>query len=153
MMVKVFETNYNGKIEFTHKDLEKLLNEVYDAGYKSGAFDAEEKKKFTWTSPYVSTTPYYGTDSIGTPITYLTNEEDTSTATLHCDDATINNTLVNEIAGNTNNDDAKSYTVKIESKNAKDMSKYINDFFNDISRIKATQYRDAFTDLAKELNF
>lgn len=44
MMVKVFTTNSNGKIEFTKEELEKLLNEVWQDGYDSN-------KSLWWTSP------------------------------------------------------------------------------------------------------
>lgn len=49
-MVKVFKFNEHDKIEFTQKELEALLNEVYDAGYTKGY------NRYTWVSPYYSTT-------------------------------------------------------------------------------------------------
>lgn len=36
MQVKVFKFDSNGKISFTQKELEKLLNEVYNGGYADG---------------------------------------------------------------------------------------------------------------------
>jgi hypothetical protein len=48
MKVKVFQSNHNGKIEFTRAELEKLLNEVYTDGYNEG-----KTSHWTWTSPYV----------------------------------------------------------------------------------------------------
>ena len=36
MSVKVFQTNKAGKIEFTRSELEKLLNETYNEGYRDG---------------------------------------------------------------------------------------------------------------------
>lgn len=51
-MVKVFSTNERGKIEFTHEELEKLLNEVWNDGYyHHGAY--------WWTSPGITNTPLY----------------------------------------------------------------------------------------------
>ena len=44
MIVKVFQTNKNGKIEFTKKELETLLNEVYWDGYRANS-------TWTWTTP------------------------------------------------------------------------------------------------------
>lgn len=41
-MVKVFTTNENGKIEFTKEELEALLNEVWNDGYR-------------WVSPTITT--------------------------------------------------------------------------------------------------
>ena len=57
MKVKVFTPNHNGKIEFTPAELEKLLNEVYEDGQRN----CNCNKSFTWTSPYLNTTPYYST--------------------------------------------------------------------------------------------
>lgn len=44
IMVKVFTTNSNGKIEFTKDELEKLLNEVWQDG-------CDYNKSLWWTSP------------------------------------------------------------------------------------------------------
>ena len=54
MMVKVFQSNANGKIEFTRAELEKLLNEVYNAGHDAG-YSEGKSNQWTWTSPYSST--------------------------------------------------------------------------------------------------
>lgn len=53
MKVKVFESNKNGKVEFTRAELEKLLNEVYMDGYGEGEANANSKT-WTWTEPYCS---------------------------------------------------------------------------------------------------
>lgn len=80
MMVKVFQSNANGKIEFTRAELEKLLNEVYKKGYDNGASDTKQNY-WTWTSPYISTT------NLRTPeVTYATNTN-TSIDNLRCDNA------------------------------------------------------------------
>lgn len=80
MMVKVFQSNANGKIEFTRAELEKLLNEVYKKGYDNGASDTKQNY-WTWTSPYISTT------NLRTPeVTYATNTS-TSIDNLRCDNA------------------------------------------------------------------
>lgn len=80
MMVKVFQSNANGKIEFTRAELEKLLNEVYKKGYDTGAYDTKQNY-WTWTSPYISTT------NLRTPeVTYATNTS-TSIDNLRCDNA------------------------------------------------------------------
>lgn len=55
MIIKVFESNKDGKIEFSKADLEKLLNEIYKDGYNTGYAEGSSKP-FTWTSPYLSTT-------------------------------------------------------------------------------------------------
>ena len=80
MMVKVFQSNATGKIEFTRVELEKLLNEVYKKGYDNGAYDTKQNY-WTWTSPYISTT------NLRTPeATYATNTS-TSIDNLRCDNA------------------------------------------------------------------
>ena len=52
MKVKVFQPNSHGKIEFTRAELEKLLNEVYDGGFRDGETAQREKSTWIWTSPY-----------------------------------------------------------------------------------------------------
>lgn len=62
MSIKVFQTNKSGKIEFTRCELEKLLNEIYNEGYRDG-----EGTRWTWTSPnIINTTPYYGVTCLDT---------------------------------------------------------------------------------------
>ena len=69
-MIKCFTKNKDGKIEFTEKELEKLLNEIYKSGY-----DEANSKHYWWTSPYYySTTPYYN-------YCYSTTTADISTGT------------------------------------------------------------------------
>ena len=53
MKVKVFESNKNGKVEFTRAELEKLLNEVYMDGYREGEANAKSNT-WAWTEPYCS---------------------------------------------------------------------------------------------------
>lgn len=48
-MVKEFVTNENGKIEFTEKELGKLLTEVWLDGNRNSY---ERNTKYWWTSPY-----------------------------------------------------------------------------------------------------
>jgi hypothetical protein len=57
MKIKVFQTNPNGKIEFTPAELEKLLNDTYEEGQRN----CDCAKSITWTNPYINTTPYYST--------------------------------------------------------------------------------------------
>ena len=63
-MVKIFTPNKNGKIEFTKKELENLLNEVWRDGYNSNT-------NYTWRSPW-----WYGNG-----YTYVSCTDSTSTAT------------------------------------------------------------------------
>ena len=101
MMVKVFQSNANGIIEFTRAELEKLLNEVYKKGYDNGASDTKQNY-WTWPSPYISTT------NLRTPeVTYATNTN-TSIDNLRCDNASKVATL--------KSDTAKSATDALEAK-------------------------------------
>lgn len=75
MNVKVFQTNANGKIEFSRNDLEKLLNEVYNDGYNAGEKHMRETY-WTWSPSNLADT--ISTTSL--PITY-TIETSTSTST------------------------------------------------------------------------
>lgn len=45
MKIKVFYPDRDGRISFTKKELEDLLDEVYREGYNDG-------RPYTWTSPY-----------------------------------------------------------------------------------------------------
>ena len=71
MKVKIFMTNKDGKIEFDYKDLESLLNEVYEEGYIDGKknnfvplnypIDTKEIDKnnpFKWVSDSTSTASF-----------------------------------------------------------------------------------------------
>jgi len=84
MIVKVFQSNANGKIEFTRAELEKLLNEVYKKGYDTGTYDTKQNY-WTWTSPSIS--------SLRTPsVTYATNTS-TPIDNLRCDNTSKVTTL------------------------------------------------------------
>ena len=50
MKIKVFCLNANGKLEFTKEELENLLNEAYNDGYRDGSFT----KTRTYTYPTVT---------------------------------------------------------------------------------------------------
>ena len=148
MKVKVFQSNHNGKIEFTRAELEKLLNEVYADGYNEG-----KSSHWTWTSPYLNSCDLNSCDSIT-----LTNAIDTKTAT----DKTAPNyntdkiSTLNATLESTNTVDKKiknnpSYTVKV---NGADISKLVNDIFGErASNNIPENVIDAFDKLAKELNF
>lgn len=70
MRIKVFCPNTNGKLEFTKEELEKLLNEAYNDGYRDGNCNRY------WTYPSITlnasdstgrieATPCYDKVSIG----------------------------------------------------------------------------------------
>ena len=74
MNVKVFQTNANGKIEFSRNELEKLLNEVYNDGYSAGEKRMRETY-WTWSPNILTGDIITNTQSL--PITY-TNETSTT---------------------------------------------------------------------------
>lgn len=143
MKVKVFQSNHNGKIEFTRAELEKLLNEVYTDGYNEG-----KSSHWTWTSPYVSSC-----DGIT-----LTNAIDTKIATdksasnyNNSEVATLNTSLSSTNAVDKEIKNNPTYTVKV---NGTDISKLVNDIFGaKTSNNVPENVVDAFDKLAKELNF
>lgn len=77
MMIKIFTTNKNGKIELTKEELKELLNEAYWDGYKS------HSNTWTYTSPSNITTPYYYTTSSTGTITLNTNAATNTTADIN----------------------------------------------------------------------
>ena len=147
MMVKVFETNINGKIEFTRAELEKLLNEVYNTGYREG----QGSHSLTWTSPYLNNVP-------------CSNDS----ATITGSNTKINKDLLDQISGATEskveapkittiNDSTKpnTYTVTMKCSEA-DINKAANalrELLNTPNARSTAKINDAFDKLAKELNF
>lgn len=92
-MVKVFTPNKNGKIEFTKKELENLLNEVWRDGYNSNT-------NYTWHSPW-----WYGNT-----YTAVSCTDSTSTVTIPSSD---NITLTSNNATLSSNDISKgTITIK-----------------------------------------
>lgn len=73
MNIKVFTmpVNNSGKVEFTKQELEKLLNDVYNDGYKQGEADANSKY-WTWC-PTITSTSDSTSNAIKPSITYLNN--------------------------------------------------------------------------------
>jgi hypothetical protein len=147
MIIKVFETNNNGKIEFTHKDLEKLLNEVYNAGYREG----QESHSWTWTSPYLNNA-------------LCSNDS----ATITGSNTKINKDLLAQISGATeskveapkitatnNSTKPNAYTVTMKCSEA-DINKAadaLRELLNTPNALCTAKIDDAFDKLAKELNF
>lgn len=122
MSVKVFQTNKAGKIEFTRCELEKLLNETYNEGYRDGENYAKSSY-WTWTSPSISTHTYptitysNSTDPIdnlimgNTTINGVTSDK-TNATTISTADCSINTNEVKKISGQTPSND-KTFKVDI----------------------------------------
>ena len=146
MKVKVFQPNSHGKIEFTRAELEKLLNEVYDGGFRDGEAAQREKSTWTWTSPYryndsiTLTNATNAIDTLTQPIDKLTCTYDSATSindTSIAKNATADITPVSITVGNTDREAAR---------------KHISDTVAALRRAQAAP-GDVFTNLAKELNF
>ena len=136
MSVKVFQTNKAGKIEFTRCELEKLLNETYNEGYRDGENHAKSSY-WTWTSPSVSTHTYptityrNSTDPIdnlamgNTVINGVANGK-TNVATISTADCSINADEAKKVSGQTPSNDKTfkvDITASVDSPDAKSTQK------------------------------
>ena len=144
MKVKVFESNHNGKIEFTRAELEKLLNEIYKEGYRDGEGSG------SWT--------------------YLNNARQADSASITTTNAKIDKDALNKIAGvsyTANNDEGakntattnstkpNTYTVTMKCNEA-DINKAadaLRELLNNPGALSTKAVDDAFSRLSKELNF
>ena len=116
MSVKVFQTNKAGKIEFTRCELEKLLNETYNEGYRDG--EAHAKNTYwTWTSPsIINTTPYYGVTCLDTNSSKSIRDNNTA-GTVTLNDSISNkadtcNASITATDSVSNKDEAKKISVQ-----------------------------------------
>lgn len=157
MIVKVFESNNNGKIEFARSELEKLLNEVYTKGYNVG-YSEGTSKSWTWTSPTLN---YRDINTISTsdhttPISNLTCGSTDGAATTT---ASISNSTPKITCGGS--DDAKPVarnSITLQSKDlgeapininfAKTMDEIVNAILNIPEK---TEVETPYSKLAKEL--
>lgn len=152
MKVKVFQPNHHGKIEFTRAELEKLLNEVYSDGYREGESDAHSRT-WIWTSPYLTSTPYYGTISTCSTDT----DTDKSVDSLTCKSVNTNNTAKPAVDNSITTCPSmpSTYTVKLGKCDSEAISKAVNEIVSNTHKsiqIKATRKdNDPIASLAKEL--
>ena len=153
MKVKVFQTNSQGKIEFTRTELERLLNEVYNDGFRDGEATQREKSNWTWTPPFVynndlgiTTT----TSSTNMPLAINANAtQPIDKLTCTYDSATNKNDT--SVAKNSTVD-VTPISVSVNSTDRKAIEKHITQMLESIGRAQ-TASGDVFTNLAKELNF
>lgn len=64
MKIKVFCPNTNGKLEFSKEELEKMLNEAYEDGFRDGRYNQH-------FSPWYYTTTTALNDDTNSAITHL----------------------------------------------------------------------------------
>ena len=154
MSIKVFATNNFGKIEFDRASLEKLLNEIYEEGYRAGEKHAKDNY-WTWGPTITTTTtPYYNGTTSGTTInnTLLKDNSYATTTTTADNSNKITNTSVSEKVSN-NIEPKMSITLNgktIEYSNAKELLSNIEESFNKVFGT-SKKADTAFTTLAKEI--
>lgn len=100
MKVKIFTPNKDGKIEFNQKDLESLLNEIYEEGYNDGKKNnsgglnypagvrkIEDNNPFKWDYPAMdwatSTSTTSTPKSVVTTSNIISNDIDSSISSLN----------------------------------------------------------------------
>ena len=152
MKVKVFQPNSHGKIEFTRAELEKLLNEVYDGGFRDDEAAQREKSSWTWTPPYIYNNDLGTTTTSSTNIPLTINSSTTQPIdklTCTYDSATSNNDT--SIAKNATVDVAP-ISITLGNMDREAARKHISDTVAALRRAQAAP-GDVFTNLAKELNF
>ena len=94
MSVKVFQTNSNGKIEFTRAELEKLLNDTYKEGHRDGENKANNSY-WTWTAPSLTSCPTITYSNTNTGAIRTTPDSITVT----CDNAKIDTDALSKLSG------------------------------------------------------
>jgi hypothetical protein len=152
MKVKVFQPNSQGKIEFTRAELEKLLNEVYDGGFRDGEIAQREKSTWTWTSPYVYNNDLGTTTASSTNVPLTINSSTTQPIDeLTCTYANTTNKNDTSIAKNATIDVAP-VSITLSDMDREAARKHISDTVAALRRAQAAP-GDVFTNLAKELNF
>ena len=156
MKVKVFQPNSHGKIEFTRAELEKLLNEVYDGGFRDGESAQREKSNWTWTPPYVYNSDL-GTTTVSSPNLPPTINANTAQPIdkLICAyDGATNKNVPSNVKGTSIND-ANPFTVtmKIPEGDVKKAAEQLTRLVANQNGLAAKDVVDVFSNLAKELNF
>lgn len=171
MSIKVFQTNVNGKIEFTRCELEKLLNETYNEGYHAGE-NQTKGQYWTWA-------PNWGTlitnDSTINKITATTTSDCLNSAYETKTDAikdssktsTIESKMANSgaisvnhngakaaITTSINNEPPRTYTTDLgKNPNFDAMAKAIEEIIYGHPKQSAHgELTDPFVSLAKELS-
>ena len=87
MKTKVFTLNKNNKIEFTEKELKKLLDEMYNDGYEDG----KRNCTYVYTTPYRNPWNWSYTTTASNDYTINTSDT-TGTITLNKNDNVYNTT-------------------------------------------------------------
>lgn len=164
MSIKVFQTNANGKIEFTRCELEKLLNETYNEGYHAGENQAKSQY-WTWAPNWGTLTSDSTNNRITT--TNTTNAiDDLKCLTEKLDDIcakaaietkvtpTNHNGAKTAVTTCINNEPPRTYTIDLgKNSNFDAMAKAIEEIIYGHPKQSAHgELTDPFISLAKELS-
>jgi hypothetical protein len=128
-------------------ELEKLLNEVYTEGYKDGEVSGRSQN-WTWTAPYINSTPYYRDAVCTDSTTAVNNDKEKNIDKLTCtNDVTSPNIEKKNLP--------MGYSINLDSGDVRSLSKAVNEIIANASRgvCPSTGTLNAFDALAKELNF
>lgn len=163
MSIKVFQTNTNGKIEFTRCELEKLLNETYDEGYRAGENQAKGQY-WTWAPNWNTLT----SDSTNNRITTTTTNaiDDLKCVTENLDNICAKAAIETKVTPTNhngakaavttciNNEPPRTYTIDLSKNSDFDsMAKVIEEFLYGHPKQSACgEQTDPFISLAKELS-
>ena len=163
MSIKVFQTNTNGKIEFTRCELEKLLNETYDEGYRAGENQAKGQY-WTWAPNWNTLT----SDSTNNRITTTTTNaiDDLKCVTENLDNICAKAAIETKVTPTNhngakaavttciNNEPPRTYTIDLSKNSDFDsMAKLIGEVLYGHPKQSAHgELTDPFTSLAKELS-
>ena len=163
MSIKVFQTNTNGKIEFTRCELEKLLNETYNEGYRAGENQAKSQY-WTW-APNWSTLASNSTNKVTT--TNTTNAiDDLKCVTENLDNICAKAAIETKVTPTNhngakaavttciNNEPLRTYTIDLGKNSDFDsMAKLIGEvLYGHPKQSACGEQTDPFTSLAKELS-
>ncbi len=128
MSIKVFQTNSNGKIEFTRAELEKLLNDTYKEGHRDGETKANNSY-WTWTAPILTSAP---------SVTYDRNSTIRTTpdsATITCTNAEVDTDMLAKLSVPKEEADAHKITTNISVNGAKAQTYDLSDLVKEFDQI------------------
>ena len=128
MSVKVFQTNSNGKIEFTRAELEKLLNDTYKEGHRDGEAKANNSY-WTWTAPVLTSTPFITCDGTSTIRTAP------DSATITCTNAKVDTDMLAKLAVPKEEADAHKITANVSVNGAKTQTYDLSSLAKEIDQI------------------
>lgn len=156
MSIKVFQTNANGNIEFTRCELEKLLNETYNEGYRAGE-NQTKSSYWTWAPNWSTLTSDTSNRITTTNTTNTTNAiDDLKCTTENSAKATsINqNGAKAAITACINNEPLRTYAIDLgKNSNFDAMAKAIEEIIYGHPKQSACgEQTDPFISLAKELS-